>query len=197
MNGKWKELMKKENLIVIILLGVLLFIIAIPVDQGKEEKTGAQSAGQPAALQEPEEARIQEEACSSYADYQEKRLSDTLSAIEHVGRVKVMVTVSATSKSVVEKDSNIVRSTTTETDSQGGARNINNVESSETTLYTKDEAGREVPYVVQVYEPEIMGVVVVAQGAGTGNVNSDISEAIQALFGIEAHKIKIVKMKTE
>lgn len=43
---------------------------------------------------------------------------------------------------------------------------------------------------------EVLGVVVVAQGAGTATVDKKILEAVEALFGIEAHKISIVKMKS-
>ncbi len=41
---------------------------------------------------------------------------------------------------------------------------------------------------------EIEGVVVCAKGAANGKVAKNISEVIQALFGLEAHKIKIAKM---
>ena len=41
---------------------------------------------------------------------------------------------------------------------------------------------------------EIEGVVVCAKGAANGKVAQNISEVIQALFGLEAHKIKIAKM---
>ena len=37
------------------------------------------------------------------------------------------------------------------------------------------------------------GVLVVAEGGGNAVVIRDITEAIQALFGVEAHKIKIMK----
>ena len=42
--------------------------------------------------------------------------------------------------------------------------------------------------------PLVCGVVVVAQGAGDALVESRILEAVKALFGIDSHKISIVKM---
>ena len=42
--------------------------------------------------------------------------------------------------------------------------------------------------------PLVCGVVVVAQGAGDAMVESRILEAVKALFGIDSHKISIVKM---
>lgn len=45
--------------------------------------------------------------------------------------------------------------------------------------------------------PDVCGVVVVAQGAGNASVNARISEAVKALFSVEAHKISIVKMRSQ
>ncbi len=42
--------------------------------------------------------------------------------------------------------------------------------------------------------PEIEGVVVVAQGGGEPTVVSEITSAIEALLGVPAHKIKVLKM---
>ena len=44
---------------------------------------------------------------------------------------------------------------------------------------------------------EVLGVVVVAQGAGNPTIDAKILDAVKALFGIEAHKISIVKMRTQ
>lgn len=207
--NKWKDLLKKyaksglkkENMIVIILTGILLFIIAMPVkENSKKESVLMDSKNEimdekQGALQS--EVWQEEEQSMRYADYLEKRLEETLSMMEKVGKVEVMVMVSASKRDMVEKDRSTIRSNTAETDSEGGTRKVNNTESSETTLFTVDENGNQIPYVIQVFEPEIEGVMVVAEGAGREKVNSDITEAIQALFGVEAHKIKIVKMKTE
>ena len=46
----------------------------------------------------------------------------------------------------------------------------------------------------KVLAPQVEGVAVSAEGGGNAKTVQNITEAIQALFGIEAHKIKIVKM---
>lgn len=55
-------------------------------------------------------------------------------------------------------------------------------------------AASSTSYMTTDKTPQIEGVVVCAKGASNGKVAKNISEVIQALFGIEAHKIKIVKM---
>lgn len=44
---------------------------------------------------------------------------------------------------------------------------------------------------------KVNGVVVVAQGAGDAVVETRISDAVKALFSIDAHKISIVKMRSQ
>ncbi len=42
--------------------------------------------------------------------------------------------------------------------------------------------------------PKVEGVLVVAQGGGDPKVAKNISDAVLALFPVEVHKIKVVKM---
>lgn len=44
---------------------------------------------------------------------------------------------------------------------------------------------------------KVCGVVVVAEGAGNATVNTQISNAVKALFSIDVHKISIVKMRSQ
>ena len=49
----------------------------------------------------------------------------------------------------------------------------------------------------KITAPKVSGVLVVAQGGGNETIQQEMKEAIMALFGIEEHKIKVVKMKGE
>ena len=49
------------------------------------------------------------------------------------------------------------------------------------------------PYVIQERVPEVEGVLVLADGAGSATVKAQIAEAVQALFPVEAHKIRVLK----
>lgn len=48
----------------------------------------------------------------------------------------------------------------------------------------------------QILYPKVEGVLVSCQGAGKGSVNADITEAVQALFNLDAHKVKVLSMNT-
>ena len=43
----------------------------------------------------------------------------------------------------------------------------------------------------------VLVFVIVAEGGDDSEVRKNISESVEALFGLDAHKIKIVKMKTK
>lgn len=187
----WKKRLTKENMAVMALLGLLLMVIALPVK--KEKQTDTQriisDAGETA---EPQRQETQEE---EYARQLEERLEELLSAMEGVGKVKVMVTLRSSREQVVEKDVPSGMDTMKESDSTGGVRETASSQQQESTVYTTTSAGEKQPYVVMTLEPAVEGVTVVAQGGGEGIVQKNITEVIQALFDIEAHKIRVVKMK--
>ena len=192
----------KDNFLIIILAGVLLLVIAWPVkDEKSNTKTDTQS------VQWDSEVNIMDlqsdltqntrtdsqngkDELYAYASYLEASLEELLGTMDGVGKVRVMVTLKSSKEAVVEKDKGTVRSSTTEVDSAGGSRNTTDISDEEETVY----GGGNAPYITKVLAPSVEGVVVSAQGGNNAMIVQNITEAIQALFGIDAHKIKIVKM---
>lgn len=190
----WKKKLTKENMAILALLGILLMVIALPVKKtdNADEETGLSDMGSSTVkISETEEIGND----GSYAQQVEDRLESLLSSMDGVGSVKVMVTLSSSTEQVVEKDIPSSMDTTKETDSTGGSRDVVNSKQEETTVYVTDQAGNKTPYISKTLEPAIEGVTVVAQGGGNAIIQKNITEVIQALFGVEAHKIKVVKMK--
>ncbi len=213
-----KFLKNKNNLLIIVLLGVLLMVIAIPVDtagtggksasgrndnisyQTKSTGTGYQAGGTAAYTAAGDgTAGYDETAGTGYMWEQEQYIKEMeakaeslLSGVNGAGQVKVMITLRASSEQVVEKDMPVTRSQTSEQDSQGGSRMVSEFATEDATVYRKGN-GYEEPYVVKTLSPSVEGVVVVAEGAGNGEVNKNLSEAVQILFGVEAHRVKVLK----
>lgn len=190
----WKKKLTKENMAIMALLGILLMVIAIPVkktETQKDQTAAPENKSTASGTQETEE----EDNTGGYAGELEERLESLLASMEGVGNVKVMVTLDSSREQVVEKDIPSTMDTTKETDSTGGSRDVINSRQEETTVYVTDSAGNKTPYVSKIRGPSIEGVTVVAQGGGNAVIQKNITEVIQALFGIEAHKIKVVKMK--
>lgn len=196
-----KKLFSRENLLVLVLAGILLFIIALPSGEtGRKAEDTAEGKEENLKLSGTEGENTfktaEEEAGLSYVADMERRLTEVLEEMAEVGKVRVMITLKSSGELVVEKEMPVSRSMTTETDAQGGSRTVNTSQVGESVVYST-EGGSSTPYVVKTYVPEIEGVLVVAEGAGSGTVNRTVTEIVQALFSVEAHKIKVVKMETK
>lgn len=188
-----EKLLKKENMIVFALLGILLLVIAIPIDKntGKEKKEETREE----QIDTLDSLDTQVDENLEYCLQLEQRIEELLSNMDGVGEVQAMVTLVTSKELVVEKDEPVTRNTITESDGDGGTRSTNESSFDYETIYETDSEGNKVPYVVKQLEPQIQGITVVAQGGGNAVVQKNISEVLEALFHVEAHKIKVVKMK--
>ena len=153
---KW---MKKENLGVLLLVGLLLLVIALPTRQENENTITEENT------QETDQS-LQEQ---DWQTKMEERLVEMLEQVQGVGKAEVFLTCEGTQEKVVEKD---------ETE----------------TVYERDSRGNQTPYVSAEIYPQVTGVLVVAQGGDDPVVIQNIQEAVQVLFQVEAHKIKVMKM---
>ena len=128
-----------------------------------------------------------------YESYLEEKTADILKQVDGVGGVTVMITLKSGGQKIIEKDQSGSSQTTEEEDSEGGKRTVEESTSDKTSIYEQDSDGSSAPYVSKELSPEIEGVVVIADGGGNAVTAQNITEAVQALFGVEAHKIKIMK----
>lgn len=192
---KWKN-MKKDHWLILFLAGVLFLIVAMPTEKNGNSKIIKQQNAQ------TETARAaggrQEE--SDYEQTLEMRLEQILQGMDGVGTVQVMITLKDQGEAVVEKDVSVRQDTgsggydqDSDRETAGG---FGNHESSESTVFSQSD-GDEMPFVNKEVLPQIDGVLIVAEGGADASVRKNISEAVEALFGLDAHKIKIVKMKTK
>ncbi|MDE6386713.1 MAG: stage III sporulation protein AG [Lachnospiraceae bacterium] len=191
--------LRKDQCLIVILVGILLCVIALPVNK-KDSKSNISNI-----IDDKIDNHIPADTAgdysetagsiSSYTEYWENKLEIALKDVDGVGKVKVLINIRESEQKVVEKDGPEEYSDTKEEDGAGGSRTIGETRTEKNTIYTVDDNGRNIPYVVMTIAPTVEGVVVIAQGAGAQSVQENIIEAIQVLFDIEANKIKIVKMK--
>lgn len=183
---KWKN-WRKDQWLLLFLAGILLLVIALPTscegtadDTDENEETGGEGST----------------AADTSSDYQtelEERLEKALTRMEGVGNVQVMITFQDGGETVVEKDVTYSEDNQ-ETESADGSVTVNSqLESSEETVYAPNSDEGD-PVISKEITPTIEGVLVIAEGGDDTAVVMNISEAVEALFGLEAHKIKIVKM---
>lgn len=166
---------KKEQLLIVALFGILLLVITIPVPKEKTETL--------AGVDVAEENRLQ--------STEEEQLKKVLQTIAGVGRVEIFISYKDRGRFVVEKDETVSEELIEEVDGGGGKRKTTTVQNTGETVYGEGE----IPLVVQEITPAIEGVLVVAEGGGNVEVKKQIEKSIVALFGLETHKISIMKME--
>ncbi len=159
--------MNKKQWLIVLLIGILLIIIAIPIEPIPTEVDSVSNATESASARTTEDYKTQ----------MENQLEEILSQVTGVGTVQVMITLDATEEKIVEKDTDMQEQ-----------------EMQEHTVYEEESEG-QTPYVKQEIYPIVEGVLVIAQGGDNAVIIENITEAIQALFEVDTHKIKIMKMK--
>ena len=191
--------LNKESALIVVLAGILCLVVVWPISgksSGTDSSNGTLSGSSSSVSSS---GRISEDTAQAalelYVENQEQRLKDILEQIDGVGKSEVMIRAKASKEYVVEKDISTGSSTVSETDAQGGSRQSSDITKDESSLYTKDSNGNDVPWVIKEMEPEIEGVLVAAEGGGNEAVAGEITQAVQVLFNIPVHKIKVVKMK--
>lgn len=192
--GMKQEIVQKiglSRIIIIILAGVVL--LAASIADKKEENNIGENTDKTVSSKTLSESDALE-AMSDYATKEEKKLEAILEEVEDLGKVKVMITLASSEERMTLQNTDNTENSTDENDRSGGSRRKQEYSlRSENVVISSD--GGEYPYIVQVNSPKIEGVVVVAQGAGTGKKDSEIIDAVVALFSIEPHKIKVMKME--
>ena len=173
----------RDKLLLLVLTGILLLVIVWPVS----DNTGGQSD-----IQE-EQQTSPVTGTDDYVTVMEQRLEAILENVEGAGKVAVMITVKDSGEQIVEKDESYFESSS-QNASGSSPVSADSVSRSESTIY--DQASGGSPYVVQELKPAVEGVLVVAEGAGDETVVNEITYAVQVLFDVPVHKIKVAKMSS-
>lgn len=187
-----KKLSLKEigipKLVIIFMCGILLIILSFPslFSGGDEKKTTT-----------AEVSNIQTTtADASYEEEMEARLKKALMKVEGIGNVEIMITLKSSKESVTLKDTPYSQESLDERDSSGGERKSTSIDKKDETVLQNRGSGESTPYVIKELEPEIEGVLVIAQGGGSPTIISEIVGAVEVLFDVPAHKIKVMKMNS-
>lgn len=176
----------KNQILIGGLLGILLLVVAIPIDSGKKDKEDTAKTAETGAVSGEADMGV-------YEKKMERRLKEVLESMDGVGKVEVMITLRDSGESVVEKDTT-VNSQKTEEEDNGVKRSVTESQSQEESVFSQQQSSVQEPFISREITPQVEGIVVVAEGGENSVVIKNISDAVLALFPVEAHKIKVVKM---
>ena len=182
----WRSRKKEQHLTALLVAAILL--LAFWPTKSRED-TDEEEAVQSMPLETGQTTTATDER-----ENLENQLKRILQQVEGVGMVDVAITLESTGSKTVEKDTPD-SSSSSEKSGGGESEKSENRSIQEETVYLEDADGTKTPYVIKETMPEVRGVLVIAQGADDPRIVAEIKEAAMALFHLEAHKIKVMKMK--
>lgn len=177
-----------ENTVIVIIIGIIVIIAGSAFFRGTGNNT-----------QKPKETVSKNSTSGSpvlsAGNEDESRLAALLSQMKGVGKVDVMITYVTSSEDVPAYDIKKNKSGTQEKDSGGGTRSISQEEYDSSLAYEDSANGGKKPVILKKLEPEVKGVLVVAEGADSAEVRERICNSVMVVLDVPAHKVQVVQRK--
>ena len=133
-------------------------------------------------------------SAATYEEQLEMRLKGILEQISGVGKVSVMVTLKSSKEIVPALNTVESGSETNERDGDGGTRTIIQQSTDKRVAQGGGSITSDQPLIVKEVMPEVMGVIVVAEGAQRPEVTERLTDAVQTVLGIPAFRVKVYPM---
>lgn len=181
------------KLVMLLMAGILLILLTFPgIFNSKETKDEATKDNISSNIEN--DMNTTSYSTNTYIEEMESKLCGILKKVSGIGEVEVMITLKNSKEQVPLKDRPYTQEGLNELDGEGGNRSNNKVQRDESTVLVTDDDGNEVPYILSEIEPEVEGVLVVAEGGDDVEIIMDIMETVEVLFNVPAHKVKVMKL---
>ncbi|MEK4565573.1 stage III sporulation protein AG [Alkalihalobacillus sp. FSL R5-0424] len=198
---------KKKNYKYILVLGVvgILLMVANQVFQGAPPEQSQsvmptfqskEDEGEGGDVEVFKQDSTEPVSMTDYEDRYENQLRETLEEIVGLSEVSVMINLAETEKQVYEKNSSSKNQQTSETDREGGTREVTDQTIDEQTVIVRS-GDKEEPLLIQTEKPDIKGVLVVAEGVENVQVKAWVVEAVSRVLDVPAHRISVMPKKTK
>ncbi len=199
-DGKEKQkLTKKHYFIIVLVVGIAFMLMSnffsknnhllstpVPVATEDDEKmeeveTFGKTSSQPSTMKE-------------YEEHYENQLKEAIETAVGVEDVTIVVNLESTEKKIYEKNTINKKQTTSETDTNGGQREVED-HSIEEQIVIIREGDKEIPLVSETKKPQVRGVLVVAKGADNIQVKKSIIEAVMRVLDVPSHRVSVMAKK--
>ncbi|MDK2816169.1 MAG: stage sporulation protein [Moorella sp. (in: firmicutes)] len=129
----------------------------------------------------------------------EEELQGILGQIAGAGRVAVRVSLKASPLKEYATNTRTSKHSVEEKEQSGATRiTTDTSEDAQLVMARNGQIGSgEGPVVARETQPEVLGVVVVADGAGDPQVRARFIQAVQTLWGLAPHQVQVLPMKAE
>ncbi|HFE9684637.1 stage III sporulation protein AG [Clostridium perfringens] len=194
---KMSKILKQKNItnLIILLLLVIMFYLVVSYFTGVNNITKSEKTNLEKVSKEDMNSNSQKDSeVLSYQEKQEKDLERILGKINGVGSVDVVINFQSSEVKVPAVDNSSQKSTTEETDSEGGTR-VNSQETDGDKIVMSNSSNGSEPVILKTEKPEVLGVMVVAEGAEDSKIKYEITKAISSLYNISVDKVNVLAMK--
>ena len=182
-----------ENIVVFIVILIITLIVINVIWNGEDSSNTNDKQTTDVNKRLVQTEVTNEENSSTSQEDIVSNLEEILSNINGVGKVKVMITYSETSKTVPVYNEESTEENTEETDSEGGTRKVTQTDVKKEVVYEEDDNGKKL-ITQSVISPSIEGAIITAEGAGDPTVKTNIIQAVGAVTGLATHKIQVFQM---
>jgi len=189
-----------KNLIAVCLgLGFVLLAINVLLPNGKSLNTTkipgitAQGDQNNNSVNKDQNEVVQSEE-KNYEEKQKNDLKNILKKMNGVGDVEVMMSFENGEQKVPAYDKNSQKSTTEETDNEGGKR-VNNQDTDGSKVVMTTSDGNNEPFILTTYKPKLRGVIIIAEGAENSKTKYEIEQAVSKLYNLSLDKVNVYSMK--
>jgi len=183
-----------KNLIAVcIVLGFILIAMNVLLPNSKTLSNNKVSSQ--ATTENVDNTTITKETdAKNYEEQQKIDLKNILKKMNGVGDVEVMMSFENGEQKVPAYDKNTQKTTTEETDNQGGKR-VNNQNTDGESIVMTTSNGNNEPFILTTYKPKITGVIILAEGATNSKTKYEIEQAVSKLYNLSLNKVNVYSMK--
>lgn len=170
-----------ENLVLFLILFIIVIIVINSLGENKET-TQINSVANQVVVSNKDKSL-------------EEKIEDTLSLIDGAGRVSVLITYANGIEQVPMYNTKQNTTTIQESDTQGGVRKTEEINNEQNIIFNEN-GNTKTPVIKQTINPEIMGVIIVSEGAGNISVKQNLINALEALLNVPAHRVQVFARKS-
>lgn len=178
---------KKANNILVILL--ILFFMIIVYNFFAPKVSSVSSVSKTTNKTDYEDVESAKYS-SEYEKNETNALVNLLEEMDGVGIVKVKINFEGDEVKVPAYENTSQASTTKENDNSGGTRTTEQDNKSTSIVKSNDE-----PYILQVNNPKIIGIAVIAEGASDNKIKDDIVNLVCSLYDLPVNKVNVYPRK--
>ena len=200
LNEEINKLMKNKKFVncLLVLLVIIFLWLAVSNFIGDDSSlvkgnSENKPIGAKEVLGQEEEGVTTSKELLDYETEQKEKLENILSKIDGVGEVVVDIYFESSEVKVPATNSNTRNSETKEEDNNGGTR-LTKQETGGETVVMKSNSSTSEPFITKTYNPQITGVLIVAEGAKSSKITYDIQKAVSSLYNLSLDKVNVYPM---